>query len=146
MSGAFVIRSRAIIFHEGRLLLVRHPHDTSFAALPGGHLDLGEGLQECLRREIVEELGVEPKIGRLLYVNTFMDGDRGQPVEFFFEVSNGADYKDLEKLSGTHDHEIAEIFWASPTDDVRILPQELAEDFRVGRVLSDTPRFIMGSR
>ena len=37
----FIIRSRAVIIHEGKLLVVRHAHDTSFAALPGGHFEWG---------------------------------------------------------------------------------------------------------
>lgn len=67
----FVIRSRAIIVHEGKLLVVRHAHNPSYAALPGGHLEPGEGPQATLIREIEEELGVTPTLGRLLYVNTF---------------------------------------------------------------------------
>jgi len=67
----FIIKVRAIILHEGKMLVVRHPHDTSFAALPGGKLEWGEDIRECLVREIIEELGVKPEVGRLLYVNNF---------------------------------------------------------------------------
>lgn len=70
-----LIKVRAIILHEGKLLAVRHPHDTSFAALPGGHLEWGEDLKECLSREIVEELGIKPDIGKLFYINTFTQVD-----------------------------------------------------------------------
>ena len=76
----FVIRARGIIIHEGKLLGVKHPHDTSFCALPCGHLEWKEDIKECLRREIIEELGVNPNIGRLLYVNNFMDGDIKQSI------------------------------------------------------------------
>ena len=69
----FAVRSRAVIVHEGKLLVVRHSYDTTRSVLPGGHIDFGENPEECLRREMVEELGVEPVVGKLLYVNTFVD-------------------------------------------------------------------------
>lgn len=138
----FVIRCRAVILHEDKLLVVRHKADASFTALPGGHLELGEGIEECLSREIVEELGVEPRIGRLLYVNTFVDSNNKQPVEFFFEVLNGADYLNSERLERSHAHELAEILWVSPSDDVHILPQRFAEDFKKGSIVTDEVRYI----
>ena len=138
----FVIRCRAIILHEGKLLLVRHQHDKSFAALPGGHLEFGEGVKECLRRELVEELGVEPKVGRLLYVNTFVDKNNTQPLEFFFEVLNGKDYKNCETLVRSHSHELSEILWANPADGIHILPKQLEEDFTSGNILSDEVRYL----
>ncbi len=138
----FVIRCREIIFDGSKLLVVRHAHDTSFAALPGGHLEWGEDVHTCLKREIVEELGVEPEIGRLLYINTFLDGENIQPMEFFFEVKNYSDYKDVSKLERSHAHELASIEWLSPKDKVRLMPKALAQDFKEGKLLSDEIRYI----
>jgi len=137
-----IIKVRAIILHVGKLLAVRHPHDTSFAALPGGHLEWGEDIKECLSREIIEELGVKPEVGRLFYINNFSQTDGKQYVEFFFEVKNGKDYLDTEKLTRSHAHEISEIVWISPTDDIRVLPKSLGEDFKVGKIISDEVRYI----
>ena len=99
-----VVRCRGIVLHDGRLLLVRHPHDVSHAALPGGHLDWGENVLKCMSREMVEELGVAPDIGRLLYVNTFIDSkNETQSTEFFFEIKNGEAYLDTQnKKELTH--------------------------------------------
>ncbi len=137
-----LIKVRAVILHEGQLLAVRHPHDMSFAALPGGHLEWDEDLKECLSREIIEELGVKPEINRLLYVNKYTQEDGKHYIEFFFEVKNSADYLNTEKLARSHAHEIAEIVWVSPTDDIRIMPKSLGEDFKVGRIISDEVRYI----
>ncbi|HET9641390.1 MAG TPA: NUDIX domain-containing protein [Candidatus Paceibacterota bacterium] len=138
----FVIRCRAIIIHDEKLLVVSHPHDTSFYALPGGHLEWGENAHECMRREIIEELGVEPEIGRLLYVNTFMDGNTKQPFEFFFEVLNGSDFLDADKRDRTHGHEISDMQWIGADTDIRILPGQLEADLRAGNLLADITRFI----
>jgi len=137
-----IIKVRAIILHDGKLLGVRHPHNTSYVALPGGHLEWGEDPKECLSREMIEELGVKPDIGRLFYVNTFVQPDNKQYVEFLFEVKNGADYLNTEKLVRSHAFEIAEIVWVSPTDDIRILPKSLGNDFRMEKVVSDEVRYI----
>lgn len=136
------IRARGIILSEGKLLTVKHPHDMSFCALPGGHLDWGEDIKKCLEREIIEELGVKPEIGRLLYVNNFLDRETTQSIEFFFEIINAADYKNLENIAKTHAHEIGEICWISPTDDIPLRPAGLWEDFKNGNIISEQARFI----
>lgn len=144
MEKSFVIRCRAIILSDKKLLVVRHPHDTSFVALPGGHLEWGEDVRECMEREIIEELGVRPVLGRLLYVHTFLDRDSVQSLEFFFEVTNGNDFLDTIDRERSHAHEIAEILWVDAHDDVRILPQVIADDLRSGSLLSDMVRFTKG--
>lgn len=137
-----LIHVRAIILHEGKLLVVRHTYDTSFAALPGGHLEWGEDIKGCLSREMIEELGVKLEIGRLLYINNFTQTDGKQHIEFFFEVKNRMDYLNTEKLARSHAREITEIVWVSPADNIRILPKSFGDDFKVGKVISDEVRYI----
>ncbi len=136
-----VIRSRAIILHDGRLLVMKHGPDVKYVALPGGHLEWGEDVKECLRREIVEELGIEPEIGRLFYISTFTKEGK-QSVEFFFEVTNGEKFKDCKLIDVSHGHEFDEIHWVSPSDNRPMLPQKLEEDFRAGKIVSDEVRYI----
>ncbi len=137
-----IVRVRGIIISEGKLLVVKHSHNTSFAALPGGHLEWDEDIKESLVREIVEELGTIPKIGRLLYINNFTDANNTQSIEFFFEIQNSEDYKNLENKTRTHAHEIAEICWITPTDTIQLLPKELREDFKNGKIPSEEVRFL----
>ncbi len=136
------MKCRAIIVHEGKLLVVSHPHDTSFYALPGGHLEWGETPQACVRREVVEELGVEPELGRLLYVNTYLENSRKHVTEFFFEVLNSADFVHLEGRERTHAFELQAIRWLAPEDDAKILPEQFGADFRGRRIFSDSTRYI----
>jgi ADP-ribose pyrophosphatase YjhB (NUDIX family) len=137
-----IIKVRAIILYDGKLLVVRHPHDTSFAALPGGHLEWGEDIKECLSREMVEELGIKPEVGKLLYINNFSQTDGKQYIEFFFEVKNGMDYLDTVKFTRSHAHEIAEIVWISPIDSIKILPKSLGDDFKAGKIVSHEVEYI----
>jgi ADP-ribose pyrophosphatase YjhB (NUDIX family) len=138
-----LVRCRGIVIHEGKMLVVRHHGGNAYYALPGGHMDFGESPKECMVREMVEELGVEPQIGRLLYVHAWASAARdAQSIEFFFEINNGKDYLDSENLERTHAYELAEIAWVSPTDNVKILPERVGDDFKTGKILSDEVRFV----
>lgn len=141
----FAVRCRAIILHEGKLLVVRHPHDTSYAALPGGNLEWGEDPHTCIVRELVEELGVSPEVGRLLYVHTYVDRFGAQSIEFFFEVKNGADYLGCGERERSHAHELASLEWIAPADGVTLKPEALATDFAAGTLLSDVTRILSRS-
>ncbi len=127
--------------HEGRLLTVRHV-GKDFLALPGGHLEFGEDVIDCIYREIVEELGIAPKIGRLLFVNTFLDGADRQPTEFFFEILNGADYLNLEGVERSHAHEIEECVWVAPEDDFKIKPEKFGQLFKENKIDFDKTTFL----
>lgn len=141
MEPKLVVRSRAIILHEDKLLVVKHDEDIDIYALSGGHLEKNENPVDCIEREIFEELGVKPKIGRLLYVNSFIKKDM-HSIEFFFEITNGEDFLDIEKLKGTHSHEIFKILWINKNDNFNLLPKKVLEDFKNGTLLSDSVRFI----
>jgi ADP-ribose pyrophosphatase YjhB (NUDIX family) len=133
-----------VIVHEDKLLLVRHSGGRDFFALPGGHLDFGEDPRECIHRELMEELGIPPSVGRLLYVYSFVNDEEKQSIEFFFEILNGADYMHHEEKHKSHAHEIAETVWIGKEDEVRMLPEEVAQTFRKGTLLSPETRFIRG--
>ena len=55
------IGCRGIVERDGRLL-VSHERETGWILIPGGGLEAGESLTDCVRREIREETGalVEP--------------------------------------------------------------------------------------
>jgi ADP-ribose pyrophosphatase YjhB (NUDIX family) len=139
----YIVRSRAVIVHEGKLLVVHHP-GRDFHALPGGHVDSGENPKECMERELVEELGIRPVVGRLLYVYTYINKEGVHSVEFFFEIKNSVDYLLHENMEKTHAHEIDEVRWAGTDEVVRILPPEFFEEFKSGRVFDDSVRFLKG--
>lgn len=136
-----IIRVRGVILNKGKMLVVRMPHN-SFYCLPGGKLDYGEDIRECIEREIIEELGVKPEIGRLLFSNTFIGEDMSQSLEFIFEITNGKDYLNLDNVERTHAHELVDICWIEKDGDINILPETINKYFRSGEILSDVVRYI----
>ncbi len=57
----------AVIRRNGRVLIAQRPPDGMLGGLwefPGGKREPGESLEECLRREIREELSLEIEVGR----------------------------------------------------------------------------------
>lgn len=140
-SKNFVIRIRAIIFHNDKLLVMRNSAN-DFYCIPGGKMELGETIHECLKREITEELGIEPKIGRLLFTNNYMEKDGDQSIEFHFEVTNGADYMDEQKLEGTHSFEFNDICWVGKNDSKTILPKPIQDYLNDGTLISDIVRHL----
>ncbi len=59
----------AIIRHEGKLLITERPEGKHLEGLwefPGGKKEAGEALEECVKREIREELGIQINPQKLL--------------------------------------------------------------------------------
>jgi mutator protein MutT len=93
MSEAIVV-SAAVIERDGRFLLTRRLTGTHLAGrweFPGGKCESAETLEEGLRRELDEELGVDVEIGdeifeiaheypgRLVHLHFFTCRLRGEP-------------------------------------------------------------------
>ena len=70
------VRAAAVLIEDGRILLVRQQVSPERGwSLPGGHVEPGETLEECLLREMQEETGLEVALDRLLYVCDRIEGD-----------------------------------------------------------------------
>jgi mutator protein MutT len=60
----FPVSVKGVIYHNGKIVLLKNERDEW--ELPGGKLELGELPEECVVREIEEELGLAVQIGSLL--------------------------------------------------------------------------------
>lgn len=73
-ASGFKVRAAAVVVRDGRVLMHRSATQDVWY-LPGGTGEFGESARETLVRELREELGVEARVGRLLFM-----------VEHFFEM------------------------------------------------------------
>ena len=65
--------AKAVIVEDGRVLAVRiHAYGDDFYILPGGGQEPGEPLDECLRREVAEEIGATVDVGKLVHVRDYI--------------------------------------------------------------------------
>ncbi|MCB9471402.1 MAG: NUDIX hydrolase [Candidatus Obscuribacterales bacterium] len=77
--------SVVVLDDEGNILLVRHRKGKKrHWVLPGGRLEHGESFEECARREMVEETGLEVKIDRFLYISEALAPDRSRHIVNIF--------------------------------------------------------------
>lgn len=116
---------------DGKIFAVKHRdhHDGSeskYWAIPGGGLDPREPLDAGLAREFMEEVGVKPAIGRLLFMQQFIayhrNGETTEKMELFYHVLNTDDFKDPIDLSKTsHGHELTRVDFVSTKSNF-ILP------------------------
>jgi len=135
-----IIKCRGVILHEDKMFVVRHGLHRDFYTSPGGHLEGEESPKECIEREIFEEFGIKSEVGKLLYIYQFSDQDKSF-LEFFFEIKNGVDFKNLDE-SKIDKNEIFEIIWVSKDSDIKILPEKLNEDFKNGTLGKNDVQFI----
>ncbi|MBC7512237.1 NUDIX domain-containing protein [Candidatus Saccharibacteria bacterium] len=121
---------RGIIIKDGKLFAQRlNKKDggvNDYWCTPGGGLDDGELLHAGLAREMIEETGVAPVIGKLLFVQQYADEKR-EYLEFFFEITNVNDYEQIDLASTSHGAiEVAEFGFIDVTKE-RILPESLQQ-------------------
>lgn len=81
-----IIVTAAVIERADRFLLTRRLEGTHLAGaweFPGGKCEPGEPLAECLRRELLEELGVEATVGEEILVARHVYAERAVELHFF---------------------------------------------------------------
>jgi 8-oxo-dGTP diphosphatase len=76
----------ALVFRDGKLLITRRPPDSHLGGLwefPGGKREPNESFQECLVRELLEELAIEVAVGELVESLTHAYPDKTVHLRFF---------------------------------------------------------------
>jgi 8-oxo-dGTP diphosphatase len=81
-----LVVAAAVVERDDAFLLTRRLQGTHLAGsweFPGGKCEPGESLQECLRREILEELGASCTVGEEILHVTHEYPDRRVVLHFF---------------------------------------------------------------
>jgi len=86
----------AIIVKEDKILLIKRGHEPyrGYWALPGGFVEWGETVEEALKREVMEETGLDVEIKELIGVYSEPDRDpRGHSISIAYvcEITGGAE-------------------------------------------------------
>src|SRR6059036_311556 len=75
-----------LVFRDGKLLITRRHPDAHLGGLwefPGGKREPGETFEECLVRELREELGIEVETGEVLEDLTHDYPEKSVHLKFF---------------------------------------------------------------
>ena len=82
------LRTAGVLIRD-HMVLVQRDRDGNEYALPGGHVKIGETLEDGLIREMMEELGVGIKCVRLLWSEECFwewGGKRAHTVAFYYRI------------------------------------------------------------
>jgi 8-oxo-dGTP diphosphatase len=105
-----------VVVSNGRALLIRRggPPLEGQWSIPGGMLEVGETLLEGVRRELLEETGIEVRVGELIDVFERINLDGGGKTRYHFVV---LDYL-CEALSGEAraGSDVTDVAWAAPSE------------------------------
>jgi mutator protein MutT len=75
-----------LVFRDGKLLITQRPPGSHLGGLwefPGGKCEAGESFEQCLRRELAEELGIEVQVHELAEELTHHYAERSVHLKFY---------------------------------------------------------------
>lgn len=98
------VKARWVIRNNHSILLCELSQG-KFYCLPGGTLEPGETLVECLKRELMEELWVRAEVGKILHIQDFVR-DGGTTIDVWYEITNPLDFLEIDLSKATHWNEL----------------------------------------
>jgi 8-oxo-dGTP diphosphatase len=114
--GAPVVGVGGVVIRDGRALLIKRgsaPLKNQWS-IPGGTLELGESIQEGVRRELLEETGIEVRVGELIEVFDRIFRDEAGKIQYHFVI---VDYL-CEAISGEAKaaSDVTDVAWVNEAD------------------------------
>ena len=111
-----VVGVGGVVISEGRALLVRRggPPLAGEWSIPGGMLETGETLFEGVRRELVEETGIEVRVVELIEVFERISLDAAGKTKYHFVVLDYLCEADAGEARAGSD--VTDVAWAQPDE------------------------------
>jgi len=83
-----VVAVGAIIRHQDRIVLIRRNKEPAKGrwTFPGGAVELGESLEEAVKREVLEETGLQVEVGEVAAVIDHLDRDQAGRVRYHYVI------------------------------------------------------------
>ena len=83
-----VVGVGAVIVHEGKALIIKRAHEPRKGewSLPGGLLELGESLEDAVRREIKEETNLDVELGPIIETFDRVHRDAEGRIRYHFVI------------------------------------------------------------
>jgi 8-oxo-dGTP diphosphatase len=131
---------RALVFRGSRILVMRNEDSTHI--VPGGRVELGETIEAALRREILEEAGLNIMNLNLLgfmhlhHETPKPEGDPHPYPDFFWPVFKAEATGDEPPSVTADDYEVEAVF--RPIDEVRRLELTPGEHCYLEAALEET--------
>lgn len=136
----FNVRVYGLLFDAQKRLLISDEFIRGgyFTKLPGGGLELGEGTRDCLKREFMEETGLEVTVCEHIYTTDFFQisafNNKDQIISVYYQVQAAAPIQIVTKTIKFDfaPHQVAdplgeaEVFrwieWDALNEDIMSLP------------------------
>lgn len=81
------VAAGALFFDQAGRVLMVEPSYKDYWDIPGGYVETGESPLQAAAREVREELGITPRLGRLLAVDWAPNRSEGDKILYLFEGS-----------------------------------------------------------
>ena len=111
-TGALIVRK------DGKMLISKSPKWTHPYTVPGGHVEIGESIAESLKREVMEEVGLEVKVTKLINVQDMLFSQEFHKKKHFIFLNYLCEY-----LSGTpvvDGEEMVSADWYTPEEALKL--------------------------
>lgn len=124
---------KAVIVNEGKVLIIKRSKIAHYSGGTwepvGGKVEFGEDLEAALKREVMEEVGLEITVNHILYAASFkIDSYRQMVILAYLCKSKNT----VVKLSSEHE----DYRWADANELKQLLPPHIINDFEKNHVFS----------
>ncbi|MBP6819245.1 NUDIX hydrolase [Ferrovibrio sp. MS7] len=114
--SAPIVGLGAVVWHEGKVLMIRRgqPPRQGLWSLPGGGQLLGETVEQGIRRELLEETGVEiDLLGLVAVIDSVQRDTEGRVLYHYTIIDYAARWRSGDTVAGD---DAAEAAWFTPKE------------------------------